>query len=188
MNKKAYIIHRWGGTPQSDWYPWIKNELELLGYEVFVPEMPNTDHPVIEERVSFLQNLIMVPDEHTLFIGHSIGCQTIMRFFETLPIGAKVAKVVFVAGWFNLDNLEDKETQDLAKPWIEHSINFAKVGKICSNIQVFLSSNDTYGFVNENKNIFINELNAKVDILENRGHFTEEDGVKELPEILTLLK
>lgn len=181
--KKAYIIHRWSGTPESDWYPWLKTELEKIGYEVFVPQMPNTDSPIIEERVSFLKDLVGVPSEDTLFIGHSIGVQTIIRYFETLPPQTKVAKVIFVAGWFKLGNLEDEETAEIAKPWTETPIDFQKVKEVCSNISVLLSSNEPYNFVAENKETFEQKLNAKVEILENKGHFTEDDGIVELFEI-----
>ncbi len=181
--KKAYIIHRWSGTPKSDWYPWLKTELENRGYEVLIPQMPNNDNPIIEERVSFLKDLVGVPNEDTLFIGHSIGAQTIMRYFETLPVETKVANVIFVAGWFKLGNLEDEETSEIAKPWIENPIDFEKIKKACSNISVLLSSNEPFNFVKENKEIFEQQLNAKVSVLENKGHFTEDDGVNELPEI-----
>lgn len=35
--------------------------------------------------------------------------------------------------------------------------------------------------------MFKEKLDPKVIILNNKGHFSEEEGVKELPEILTLL-
>lgn len=34
MRKRIFIIHRWLGTPNSDWYPWAKEELEKKGFEV----------------------------------------------------------------------------------------------------------------------------------------------------------
>ncbi len=182
--KKVYIIHKWSGTLKSDWYPWLKKELEAKGFKVIVPAMPNPDKPIIEERVSFLKKLIPFPDEGTIFIGHSIGCQTIMRYLESLPDKTKVGQIVFVAGWFNLDNLEDKESREIAKPWIETPINSKKIKRIAQEITVFLSSNEPYGFVKENSKIFKEKLGAKVIILKNKGHFTKEDGITIIPELL----
>ena len=34
--KNIFIIHRWGGKPNSDWYAWLKNELEVKGYNVSI--------------------------------------------------------------------------------------------------------------------------------------------------------
>ena len=64
--------------------------------------MPNTNSPKIEKWVGFLEKNIKSADTDTYFIGHSIGCQTILRYLERLPESTKVGGVVFVAGWFNL--------------------------------------------------------------------------------------
>ena len=46
--------------------------------------MPNSENPKIEKWVKYLEENIKSVDEQTYFIGHSIGCQTIMRFLEKL--------------------------------------------------------------------------------------------------------
>lgn len=186
--KKVFIIHRWSGGPNDDWRPWLSEQLELKGYEVFVPEMPETEHPQIEKWVNKIAEVVGVPNVDTYFIGHSIGCQAIMRYLQTLPDEIKIAKAVFVAGWFNLAGL-DEEGEDvvsIAKPWIETPIEYEKIKNVCSDIQVFISSNEPYGYINENKKIFEESLGAHVTILQNKGHFTEDDGVVELPEVLEL--
>lgn len=184
--KKVFIVHRWSGNPESDWYQSVKNELENKGFEAIVPEIPNTHNPIIEERVNYLAGIVGIPDENTYFIGHSIGAQTIMRFLETLPETVKIGGAVFVAGWFNLSDAlltESQEIQDTAKPWIETPIDFAKVANICPKVKVFLSNNEPFGCVEENKKIFEEKLGAEVTVLENKGHFTEDDGITELPEV-----
>lgn len=182
--KKVYIIHRWSGGSGCDWYPWLKAELLKMGYEAHVPEMPNTDKPVISERVDFLKDYIGTPDENTFFVGHSIGSQTVLRYLETFPEGTKVGGLVFVAPWFKVENLEDDETRELASPWIETPIDLAKIKRMTSKIKAYFSTNEPYGFVDENKKIFENDLGAEVEILSEMGHFTEEDGIRELPQIL----
>lgn len=180
--KKIYIIHRWAGSLEDDWRPWLKTELEKYDFEVFVPEMPDTETPVIEAWVNHLDEIVSNPDENTFFIGHSIGCQTILRYLETIKI--KVGGAVFVAPWFNLDNLEDEEVEEIAKPWLETPIDFGKVKQNIYSIQSFLSSNEPFGYVEENREMLEKELNSKVTVLENPGHFTEDDGYQEFLEII----
>jgi len=182
--KRIFIIHRWDGKPNNDFYPWLKKELTNHKFKVYVPRMPNTSEPEINVWVSHLKKVVKRLDRETYFIGHSIGCQTIMRFLEKENYNGKIGKVIFVAGWFNLDNLENEEVKNIANPWINTPINFNKVKQKLSNLIVFLSSNEPYGFVNYNKKIFKEKLGAKVIIEKNKGHFTEEDNIKELPEIL----
>ena len=122
--KRVFIIHGWGATPSSNWHPWLKKELEKNNFKVEVLAMPNADAPEIKSWVEKLKESVGKADEETYFIGHSIGCQTILRYFEGLK--GKVGGAVFVAGWFTL-NLETEEGKEIAKPWLEREINLEKV-------------------------------------------------------------
>jgi len=184
MKKRAFIIHGWDFNPDMNWYQWLKIELEKKGFEVFVPEMPDTSEPKIDSWTEILKKEVKKADKETFFIGHSMGCQTIFRYLETLPIKAKIGGCVFVAGWFKLNNLEDEEVEAIANPWIKSPVNFDKIKTIAKKITVFLSSNDPYNCLEENEEIFEIKLGAKVIIQENKGHFTEDDGVTEVPEVL----
>ena len=107
-----------------------------------------------------------------------------MRFLEKEDYSGKIGDVVFVAGWFKLGDLENNEVAKIAEPWIKTPIDFDKVKQKISRLTVFLSSNDPYGFVEENTRIFREKLGAKVIIENNKGHFTEDDGVMEVPEVV----
>lgn len=181
-NKRAIIVHGWDYNPSMNWYPWLKKELENKGYSVLVPEMPNTSKPKISAWTAHLKSIIGNIDENTYLVGHSIGCQTIMRFLE--KENKRITKAVFVAGWFKLDNLENEEVESIASPWLENNINYEKVKSNIDKLTVFLSSNDPYNCVKENKSIFEKELGAKVIILDNKGHFTSDDGVSQLRDVL----
>ncbi len=185
--KRVFIIHRWDGTPKSDWYPWLKRELEKKGFKVEIPEMPNTSEPKINEWVNHLRRVVEKLDNETYFIGHSIGCQTIMRFLEEEDYHGKIRGLIFVAGWFRLGNLENEEVETIVNPWINTPIDFNKIKQKILNSVVFLSTNEPYGFVKENTKIFKEKLNAKIILEKDKGHFTQDDGVNELPEILNFI-
>ena len=186
--KRVFIIHRWSGGSQDDWRPWIKTELEKLGYQVFVPQMPDHETPVMETWVGELNRLVGTPDKDTYFIGHSIGCQAILRYLETRE--EQVGGAVFVAGWFNLKNLEDREAEQVAKPWIvtpTNPINPVKIKAVCPKSTLIISDNDPYDCLEENKKGF-EALGSKIIVVPNAGHFTAEDGYKEFPLLLTEFK
>ena len=46
--KRVFIVHEWTGKPGQHWMPWLKKELESLGFTVEEPAMPDTDTPKIE--------------------------------------------------------------------------------------------------------------------------------------------
>ena len=100
MKKRVFIIHGWEGFPEEGWFPWLKKELELRGFEVFVPQMPDADYPRIEKWVAVVSQIVGVVDESVYFIGHSMGCQAIARYLETLPERIKIGGAIFVAGFF----------------------------------------------------------------------------------------
>ena len=186
--KRVFIIHGWDFNPDMNWYPWLKKELEKKGFEVIVPKMPNTSEPKIEEWVLHLKKIVGKLNQNTYFIGHSMGCQTIMRFLEKENYNGKINKIVFVAGWFKLDNLEDEEVEAVAKPWLKTKIDLNKVREKISKLTVFLSSNDPHNLLKENEIMFKKELGAKVVILKDKGHFTDSDKVNKLPFVLQEFK
>ena len=179
--KRVVIVHGWDGSPATDWLPWVKSELERHGFDVLVPEMPNASEPVIEEWVGKLTEVVNTPDINTYFIGHSIGCQAILRYVENIE--TQVGGAVFVAGWFDLENLEDQEVEEIAQPWIERPIDLISVNDSLPHSTLIISDNDPYGAFDFNVSKF-EEINSSIVVMPEAGHLTGEDGYQELPEVL----
>lgn len=168
MNKRVIVVHGWGGGSTDNWLPWLKSELEKLGHEVLVPDMPDTDSPVIEKWLDYLSKVVGTPDRNTFFIGHSIGCQAILRYLETIdkPVGG----AIFVAGWFDLD-VDNEEEEKIAKPWVERAINLEKVGSVLPKSILIISDDDPHGSFEENKKKF-EEFGSKIVVLHKAEHIT----------------
>ena len=179
--KRVFIIHGWGSNPKDDWFPWIKKELESKGFKVEIPVMPNTDEPKVNEWVGFLKKIVKNPDKDTYFIGHSIGCQTILRYLENLDKKIKIGGCIFVAGWFNLipEPIEEEGGTEIARPWIETSMDFKKITSHTDKFLAIFSDNDPVVPLTDNK-LFKERLKAKIIIEHNKGHFNKSDGVKEM--------
>jgi len=185
MTKRIFLVHGWGGAPDGNWFPWLKRELESKNFLVTIPTMPDTFKPKIEDWVKKLGDTIGEIDKDTYLIGHSIGCQTIMRYLETLSGESKVGGVIFVAGFFNLsDGLWDEEyTKEIAEPWLSTPIDFEKIKSHTTNFIDIASDDDPYVPLSDTE-IFKNKLDAKIIILKNKGHMSDDAGVKELPVVL----
>ncbi len=183
MNK-IYIVHCWDGTKDDGWYPWLDEKLTNENNKVFRFNMPNTANPKIGEWVSFLDQQIDNLDENTYFVGHSIGCQTILRYLQSKDV-TKIGGVLLVAPWLDLLDyaIEDEESYDTAMPWLTEKIDFEKVKKFTDNIHCIFSDNDYFVSIDQ-KDKFEKLLDAKTLVVSGKGHISGEDNVYELKEIL----
>jgi len=197
MVKRVFIVHYWGGNPRSCWYPWLKKELEAKGYKVIVPLMPDTENPKIDRWVAKLKSVVGKLDENTFFIGHSVGCQTILRYLESenkmgktrndkkINDAKKIGGILFVAPWLTLSPavMDSKKESKIAKPWLSKKIDFSKTTSTTKNITAIFSRRDPYVPL-ENVKLFKELLNAKTLIEKNKGHFDDDSETEKVPVIL----
>ncbi len=180
--KRVFIVHGWGGYPKEGWFPWLKKELEKKGFKVEIPAMPETAYPKINTWVSHLKKIVGAADEETFFVGHSIGCQTIMRYLETIK-NKKIGGAVLVAGWVHLTDaaLETDEDRKIAKPWLETPIDWNAIKK--HRFAAIFSDDDPLIPLSDSK-IFRSRLGAKIIIEKNKKHFSGSDNITELKSAL----
>lgn len=184
--KKVYIIHGWGGNPDEPLHKWLDSELRKEEFEVEVPAMPNSDEPIIEAWVNTLNQLVgKEPNENVIFLGHSIGCQAILRYLAELETPGFFGGVVLIAPWFKVSGLETEDERNIVKPWVETTINYEKVLEHIHGNRIVSIFSDNDPFVpKENWTEFERFLGAKVIIESKKGHFTKEDGINNLSSAL----
>jgi len=125
--QRVFIIHGWDGSPEEPMHKWLRKELEEKRFKVIVPEMPNSEEPEIKTWTDKLKEIVINPDKNTYFIGHSIGCQAILRYLENLDAKIKIGGAIFIAPWISLNTKiieeeDGKESVEIAKPWLETPI------------------------------------------------------------------
>jgi predicted alpha/beta hydrolase family esterase len=186
VKKRFIIVHKWDGHPEDDWYPWLKNELKKKGFEVSVPQLPDTSHPRIEKWVPALAATVGVPNENTFLIGHSMGGETIGRYLESLSGDLKIGGAVFVAGFFKrLTGLEDSpDVKATVDHWLLAPIDLKKVATRLGKSVALFSDNDEYVPL-DNQDDFRDMLGSEIVIEHAKGHFTSRNGVSELPAALS---
>ncbi len=185
----VYIVPRWAGNTHSDWYEWLALELNnRYKIEISILEMPDWKEPDIEKSQKFLEENIANIDENTYFIGHSVGCQAILRFVNSKLLenpSLKIGGFLFVAAWFKVD-----KPWISMKPWLNHQqLNYELISKQVLTRKVILSDNDpfTSNFSN-NKREWEEVLNSEVTVYPNRLHFNRLMEPEILSEVETLLK
>lgn len=183
--QRVFVVHGWGESPEAGWFPWIKAELVKEGFEPHVLEMPTPAWPQIDSWVSFLSAAVRKSDTKTILVGHSVGCQTILRYLEKLPAGAKVGGIVLIAGWLTLKPaaLEDEDTKAIADPWLHRPMSWVKIKPHLERAAIIASDDDPYVPM-EDQHVFHQHLGAPVTIVRGQGHLGAEDGLNQLPSAL----
>lgn len=178
MKKRVFVIHGWGADPASGWKPWLKSELEKKGFEVIMPQMPNTENPVMGEWVGTLAALVGKPDGNTYLVGHSLGVVTILRYLETLKGKEKIGGAVLVAGL-----AMEMGIPELKNFFPTPSYNWESIRKHCKKFITINSDNDYYIPLSHGEE-FRDKLGAEMIVMHNHGHFRSGEGFTELPVLL----
>lgn len=188
MSKRLFIIHGWEADPNCNWFPWLKREASKVGFEVIVPAMPNTEHPIRAEWVAHLNELVGEVDENTYFVGHSLGVIAILRFLEQLPAGQKAAMAILAAGFSESLGVPELES------FTDTPLDYQKVKTNVEKIIIYQSDNDPHVPL-KNAVIMQEKFNADIiviknanspeeDLLQRGNHLNEGTGNFAFPEIL----
>ncbi len=182
--KQVYIIPSRRAGPRDHWYPYVKRTLETTEFTIHIPLLPNPEVPQQSAWLAALSEQIQTVNKDTILVGHSVGCQAVLRFLTGLPPGQKVGGVVLVAGWISVPNLEGRTAAQKAilDDWLNPPLDFAKLAERSNHFTAIFSDNDPF-VPKENWEVCEKELHAKVIVKHLAGHFEGEDAT-ELPEVV----
>lgn len=187
--KNALILHGAGNNSSGNWFPWLKKELEEKGYKVWVPDLPNSDTPVLKDWLdTIFSNIDWKFNEQSTIIGHSTGATFILRILEKLPKGVKINKAILVAGFLDKGNLPQfyQYKVDLLKT----SFNWNKITSSCNKFYFIASDNDPYDCGVRHAEVMQRNLEGKLILKDREGHFNLEVGekYKQFPELLRCIE
>ncbi len=182
-NLKAFIIHGTGATSQSNWFPWLKAELEKMDITVFAPDFPLNEQQNLTNWLKVFEKYWGIIDENTLFIGHSLGPAFILNILERAK--TEVMASFLVAPF--IGNLNLPEFDKVNNTFVNKDFNWSKIVKNCRAFYVYASDNDPY--VPLDKSIFIaNKTNATLRIMKDSGHINADSGYLKFDKLLEDVK
>ncbi|MFY9590274.1 RBBP9/YdeN family alpha/beta hydrolase [Rickettsia endosymbiont of Halotydeus destructor] len=173
MKKVILIPGNGGGSPNDNWFPSIRKDLELNGLQVISAEFPDNDLARASFWLPFLLDELKA-DENTILIGHSTGAIAAIRLAEIQPIFGSV-----LVGAYHTDlNMEkEKLSGYFDKPW-----DFEKIKQNQKWISLFASQDDPWIPIEEPRYIHT-KLNCEYHEYTNLGHFGGDYYKQEFPEV-----
>lgn len=176
-------MHGTCGSPEENWIPWLKAQLEEQGHKVFVPRFPTPENQSIKNWNTALSEQAPHFDKNTILIGHSCGAAYMLNILEVLK--EPIAQSIFVSGF--TEKLGNNYFDNLNEPFINHEFNWEIIKKNAGKITILHGDNDPYiPLVAAQK--LADGLNTPLTIITNGGHLNTDSGYTEFPKILEMLK
>jgi uncharacterized protein len=195
------LIHGAFGSPERNWFPDLKDELDNMGQEVIALQFPvesyndltstGPNYPINKQT---LENWLKVFEDEVLpklnkneklvMIGHSLGCVFILHVVEKFKLNLDCA--IFVSPF--MDELKSQEFWQfdvVNRSFYKTDFDFEKLKNSLGDTYVLYSDNDPY--VSKTHSIlFANALGSSTILVRKASHLNSEVNMNEFPLIVDL--
>ncbi|MDR1009307.1 MAG: alpha/beta hydrolase [Rickettsiales bacterium] len=176
------IIHGTCGSPDGNWFPWLRRQLEAKGHRVYIPRFPTPKNQSVASWCKVLHTETPDFDANTTLIGHSCGAAYLLSILNVLE--RPVAKSVFVSPFAG--KIGNKEYDEYNRDFIDRDFDWDKIRNNMGTATLFYGDDDPY--VPRAAAEYVSaKLDVPLTIIQGGGHLNAESGYTEFPEILSVL-
>jgi len=178
----VFIFHGVNGSPDENWFPWLKTKLQKTGITAIVPRFPSPDHPELTGWLDHLKQYEPLPDCKSILVGHSLGSALALRILERRTEPVKATFLVAPV-WGVMKNKFDP----LMMSFTAAPYDWKKIKKNAGEIHIINSDNDPY-ITLEKTEALASNLGSNVTLIGNGGHFNAAAGFTEFPQLLNMIQ
>jgi uncharacterized protein len=188
--KRAVILHGTDGSPQANWFPWLKQKLEEQGYEVWVPELPNNHTPNRQVYNDFLFNCDWDLSDN-IIIGHSSGAVEVLNLLtdDRCP---HIRLGVMAGVWATMDGADKERMQSVGldpeqfrDTFPPKGFDFERIRSKADRLAFLHGDNDPYCPLEQAKWL-AEQLQSPLTVVSNGHHLGAR--FTELPEVLKIIE
>lgn len=175
IDKKYRFInlHGFTGSPEKDFHPWLKAELEKKGHSVEVPSLPETEKGSVEKQVQFVIDGYTF-DRDTVLFGHSLGTVVALKVAEKLQ--TRIKRLVLAAGFAQPGFLDHERPFEKT---FDFKFDFEKIKQNVEEIIILRAVNDS-AVPQERSDYLKTMLDGKIIDFEAQGDHITGDTEPEL--------
>lgn len=183
---KFLILHGTDADSSKHWFPWLKSELESLGHEVWVPDLPDSDRPNIQKYNDLLLNSDW-DFKDSVIIGHSSGSVAILGLLQALPSDVKINTAV-LAGAFT-KRLSESPSWEMISELFDKPFDFETIKQRADKFLFIHSKDDPVCDINEARKL-CSQVDGEMIEFDGMGHFTTKlnPSFTKFPELLEVIK
>ncbi|MDE1869863.1 MAG: serine hydrolase family protein [Candidatus Micrarchaeota archaeon] len=181
--ENAFLIHGANGTPDENWMPWIRANLERNGITVYAPQFSHEQRQTLKTWLGEFEEYKESLNSNSIIIGHSVGCAFVLRLLERINVRVKA---VFLVAPFTRP-LNIPKFDELNKTFLEKEFDWERITRNCEEFFVYGSDNDPY--VKMSQESFVAEKTGGIfKMIPHAGHINEAAGYKEFRELYEDIK
>lgn len=178
--KKLIFVHGYTGSSKVDWYPAISKELDTLGLNYSIPDLPGGKFPHSKDWLEIIDKKVTAETDPVVLIGFSLGTRAVLLYLDKFE--KKVDSVILVAAFDNNVDEERKQKGNSAD-FFEYALDLNKIKNLADRFIVMHSKDDPA--INYQQGVDISkELGAKLITYPDRGHFCEPENAKYILEVI----
>jgi len=176
-----FLIHGIYGSPEENWFPWMKEQLTAKGCDVYVPPFRTREPKTLlynwlEEFEAYREHI----QEDSIIIGHSMGVPFALKILESTP----VQSAYLVSGF--MTNPINKFSEVMAD-FTDRQFDFPAITRNCKKFEIIHSDNDPYVPIEKTEELS-KTLEAPITLIKNAGHFNTDAGFTEFPQLLEMIE
>lgn len=182
MTRNIIILHGTMGSPDGNWFQWLKFELENKGLAVWLPQLLNPEQPSLHAEADFVHANCPFPiDEETLIVGHSSGAILALILAQENP--TKIGGIVAVSV-FHDNSLKWEANNKL----FDVPFNWGAIQKNAGKLLFIHSDTDPYVPL-EQAQFVADNCDAELIVIPGQGHFNLEqsEDYKAFPKLVEIM-
>jgi predicted alpha/beta hydrolase family esterase len=178
---RVVVLHGTKGSPDGNWFPWLKTQVESLGVACAVPTLPTPEGHTLEAwQVAFAEQVGDL-GATTVLVGHSLGATFALRLLEHAPAAA-----VFLAS--TVTTLIGNEEYDaLNGGFVASPFDWPAIEAHVPRRYVYHGGDDPYVPLASGEEV-ARKLSADLQVIDHGGHLNSESGYLEFPRLWSDLR
>ena len=181
--KTAILIHGMSGSLDISFGQKLKEDLKNNGYNIIEPLYTTKNQITLDSWFSETNKIKNTLKAADVIICYSLGTNFIVKYLVKNNISCNL--VIAVAGGVATARMGEKF--DYLEPFIPSKEEFKKFRQLVSHVYNIYSNND-HIWKQEHIHLYSELTGATEIFLKNKGHFGATSGVKEIPELIEIIK
>lgn len=171
--KKVIILHGTEGSPDGNWFRWLEAELRTRQYEVWLPQLPDSEQPSLHDWLKFIQAKAPFElDGDTTIIGHSSGA--VLALLLAQQSATKLKSVICVSVFTNQCGESAAISWGANSRLFDVQFDWSRIKEnVLDKIVLIHSDDDPYVPLTQAEYI-ASQVGAELIVITGQGHFNLE--------------